>query len=536
MMQPNRADAPPDEAEDRFARMVPRATRRRLGQFFTPVPIAALMADWIAGANPASVLDPAVGPGRLLAAAQARCPNAQLLGYDIDPLCLSLAKGRLAPAAPRLTQADFLLAPEGPKVDAILANPPYLRRRDLPYRHDIHAAFRTAYGLPLSGLSPVYVLFLLKALDRLAPGGRAAFLIPSDWANANFGQPLKRYLADHGALRHVLHFDANALTFDDNLSTASVLLFDAGGAAPLVRTYHIPAPADHLRLSAVQADPAVTQARFAADDLARAPKWDRLIAAPPASDLPGLVPLGQLVRTKRGIATGANAFFHLTAAQAARAGLREDQLLPCIGKAKAVPGLCLTAQDFADQRDRGTAVYLLNLTQADDPAAQAYLAQGVAAGVDQRYLTRRRRPWHAPEPQEIAPIWAATFGRDSLRFVRNRAGLRCLTAFHCLYPLDPDPDLPDALVACLNAPLIQQRARAQSRAFGGGLRKVEPRDVLDIAVPDLRLVPGSLRKALAKALHDTDAAYRAKAPPPPGLDALVRAAAQAAAGAESRGL
>src|SRR5262245_60991731 len=46
-----------------YREIVPAARRKRLGQYFTPPAVAALMVRWIAAIEPRSVLDPAVGPG-----------------------------------------------------------------------------------------------------------------------------------------------------------------------------------------------------------------------------------------------------------------------------------------------------------------------------------------------------------------------------------------------------------------------------------------------------------------------------------------
>jgi adenine-specific DNA-methyltransferase len=136
------------------------------------------------------------------------------------------------------------------------------------------------------------------------------------------------------------------------------------------------------------------------------------------------------------------------------------------------------------------------------------------------------------EQREPAPIWAAVFGRQSLRFVWNTAALSNLTTFHCLYPKVADPHFAAALTACLNSRLVQQTANHQLRVYGGGLLKFEPRDLLSIQVPDLPLVPRSTLKLLSAALERIDQCCKAGSLNPDGLyeelDGLVLQAANEA--------
>lgn len=232
--------------------------------------------------------------------------------------------------------------------------------------------------------------------------------------------------------------------------------------------------------------------------LLRSEKWDSLVRDGENEAVPGLVPLRAMAKTKRGIATGANEFFHLTAAQARDLGLPARSLLPCVGRAGDVEGFEFTEESFRRIRDGGARCYLVSLGPDLDDAERRYIAAGESEGIQSRYLLAARRPWFSMERQVPAPVWAAVFGRQGLRFVHNRAGVRTLTTFHCVYPQTASLEFCAALTLCLNAPSTQNRARAQRRVYGGGLLKFEPKDLLDIEVPDLRRVSASILAELAK--------------------------------------
>ena len=161
-----------DGLDQVFLARADRRRRKALGQFLTPGPIAALMAEWIAAHDPPSVLDPAVGTGILLQEVARLMPGVSLRGLDVDDACLAVAKQRLAAD---LQQKSFLAQAPAP-LDAVIANPPYIRHHELPDDPDLHARLSAIIGARLSKLANAYTLFLIAGLAALKPGGVAAFL------------------------------------------------------------------------------------------------------------------------------------------------------------------------------------------------------------------------------------------------------------------------------------------------------------------------------------------------------------------------
>jgi adenine-specific DNA-methyltransferase len=96
--------------------------------------------------------------------------------------------------------------------------------------------------------------------------------------------------------------------------------------------------------------------------------------------------------------------------------------------------------------------------------------------------------------------------------VLNQAGVCNLTAFHGIYPRIESQGFAAALVACLNSRTVQALARQLLRVYGGGLLKVEPRDLLDLPVPDLARVGRRTIGRLERLLAERDHAVRAGRP------------------------
>lgn len=491
------------------------------------------MADWIIAGQPSSILDPAVGPGIFprVIAARLTAPT-RMVCVDVDPNALIAMRRSLTAPSPLRVEGegqlgDFLALRLEERFDAIIANPPYLRHHAMSYDFDVFARVGGAAGLSISRLSNSYILFLLRCATLLKPGGRMCFIIPAEWTNANFGQPVKEYLLDRGLLRRMAYFSHAADVFEDALTTSCVLFMESGPSdSATLPIHYVPANArlDGLAsLDALAAAAPAMEVPKAALRVAR--KWDALIRGGTVAVPPGFVRLGDLASTKRGIATGANEFFHLSRQRAAAAGIMPQHLRACVGKAADVPGLVFTGNDFERLSRNGGRSHLVVFGRDLSEAERRYVAAGVAQGLPERHLLAVRSPWYGMEKRAPAPIWAAVFNRERLRFIHNRARVHNLTTFHGVFPHGLTDEQITALVALLNSPTVQRLAAGQVRVYGGGLRKFEPKDLLGILVPDVRAASSPTLSALASALGRLSSVRTGDADAMTDLDGLVETAA-----------
>lgn len=216
--------------ENAYASAVPFGHRRRFAQFFTPPKVASLMAEWALAHDPRSLLDPALGMGAFIRAARVRKPDISITAFEKDAVVLRAYLSTQQNLRNfEVIQGDFLTLEMLSTFDSVLMNPPYLRHHDMAYDFDIFGRFSQTYGVFLSRLSNSYVLFTLKAVTALNPGGRAAIIIPSEWMNANFGSALKSFMIKQGLLREIIYFSNCSEIFDDVLTTACVLLIERPG-------------------------------------------------------------------------------------------------------------------------------------------------------------------------------------------------------------------------------------------------------------------------------------------------------------------
>lgn len=202
---------------------LPKEKRKVLGQFFTEMRVARLLAALCVKGDEKSVLDPMTGHGSLLEAAADRLRichrSAKLTGVEIDGITAGLAQERLAAclrvygqrqarvlhasAFSRATWAEL-----GHRFDLVIANPPYVRYQTGANEKDAvrdgltdiaqHLSVPSERGLwnriirAYSGLSDLSVPSWMLCGLLCAAGGMLGLVVPRTWMNRDYAR-LVRY-------------------------------------------------------------------------------------------------------------------------------------------------------------------------------------------------------------------------------------------------------------------------------------------------------------------------------------------------------
>ena len=205
------------------------ARRKRLGQFFTGVPLGKLLAHLALRPNTRTVLDPMVGHGDLLdatceAAAERGNSIERLDGIEIDKATADTCLDRLAALIPKETSPDYSIltadafdpatldALPVPSYDLVIANPPYVRYQtrngndaatdparagleQIVDRHHMGAdgAIWKVLAQSYSGLADLSVPAWILAGYLVRPGGRLALVVPATWRSRDYADVI-RYL------------------------------------------------------------------------------------------------------------------------------------------------------------------------------------------------------------------------------------------------------------------------------------------------------------------------------------------------------
>jgi len=463
--------------------------KRRLGQVYTPRDIA----DWMVRAalqdSPQRWLDPALGGGIFIdalqdALAEGEAARPTVRVFEIDHRIDIKPRKQWPDIDVRLARRDFLTARMRTRFDACVANPPYVRHHALGYPPDVWQGFDRQIGSRVSRNTNLYCLFMLRIWSLLASRGRAVIITPLEWLNADFGRKIKAYFLQENALDALLLFDDASTVFGDALTTAGITILRRDRK-----------PNDAIRVATVsdsQSVASVTSSNFQTvrpADLDPDTKWTSSLRQPDEIGRPGrrgTARLETIATCSRGIATGANDYFTLSEEQRCEHRIDERDLSPCVTRANDLPAGVFDRQQWQRLRDAGKRVWLLTPRRTCTDTLAAYLDLGRQRGIDRRHLPSHRPVWYRPEKRPPAPILISVFFRERPRVVWNAMSALNLTAYHGIYVKDgcEDEQRLFKLYEWLASQAATDALLTQSRVYGGGLRKLEPRDVMAVQIPE----------------------------------------------------
>jgi len=266
-----------------YEELLPDEERHRLGQFYTPPPIAELIVKWGVRTDKDVILDPAVGSGTFLVKAYQRLMElksdryrktrkqkisgvihkeilSQLYADDINPFPAHLTSMNLAmrnvqypTSEMNIIVEDFfnlrsrmdvfapyvMKTPKGevrryvtiPTFDAVVANPPYTRGIEITDKTqksinisigELLKRYKLSGGIGKE--TGIYVHFMMHALEFLKKHGRLGMIVSNSWLQSDYGINFDNFLLDHFKVKAVIDF--NQRLFRVPLIATCVLLLE----------------------------------------------------------------------------------------------------------------------------------------------------------------------------------------------------------------------------------------------------------------------------------------------------------------------
>jgi predicted RNA methylase len=494
------------EQQTRLDELKTASERNKWGQFATPPELALSIARYayelIGSGIPIRFLDPAIGTGSFFSAVSEAFPPHTVeaaTGIELDPLFADTAAKLWAGRGLEIVTGDFTRQrPPAPRFNLVLTNPPYVRHHHLsaPDKERLKSRVAQSLHLEISGLAGLYCYFMLLCHDWMQDDGLALWLIPSEFMDVNYGVTLRRYLTEHVTLLHIHRFCPTDVQFTDALVSSAVVVFRKSP----------PPPAHEARFSfGGSIDHPHSEALVPLDTLRHVRKWTQFPGRTSIENT-GEPTLGDIFAIKRGLATGANNFFLLTEPNI------EEWKIPRPFVKPILPGPRHLTENIIEALPNGAPavsprLFLLDCSEPEEriktswPRFYEYLQQGRAQNIHATYLASRRTPWYSQEQRPPAPFLCTYMGRSRngkhpFRFLWNRSQATAHNVYLMLYPtgclrnaLKQHPELHAGVFEALQRTNPAQ-LRAEGRVYGGGLHKVEPKELARIPA---RLVLDSVK-------------------------------------------
>lgn len=463
--------------------------------------------------------DSSIGTGSLYLALLNRINNngtnrriASAMGIDIDFNMVKEASNRYSSRNLEVKHKDALFLDEqilNNKRNLMLVNPPYNRSHDIPkvYRDKIFNIAKNHTGISISKEASLYVYHLLIIDKWLAQEGIAAWLLPSTFLQANYGQAVREYLTNNVTLLKIHIYDDTKEQFDKTNVSTTLIVFKKTKAT------------SNSSVEVSYGESAIDSVPFkiSLEAFQKEQKnWRQIVFnSENFEDRNYDCVISDLFDVKRGLATGANSFFVLDRERAKELEIPDIALKPLLPKARFIKSTIIErAKDGFPLLDMQLVLVDCDLPELyikeKFPAFYEYLQtarlpQINGKSVIQRTLVKTRNPWYKQEFRLPPPYLLTYMGRDKkdlppLYFLLNKSDAVALNTYLLLYPkkwlselLESNVGLDEKLLECLNYSAYKNISK-KTRVYSGALKKLEPNELRNLSVSNLpKLILNKIR-------------------------------------------
>ena len=176
-----------------------KQTKEKLnGIFYTPLEIVNFLTSWISEESQLiNVLEPSAGDGRFVKQLVEYDDKVEITAVEIDTSECRKIEGI---KRTKVINDDFYNFYEGmkdltQKYDAVIGNPPYVRYQFLSaQQREFQSDILKRNGMKPNKLINSWVAFTVASIELLRPGGRFAFILPTDLLQVSYAKELRRFI------------------------------------------------------------------------------------------------------------------------------------------------------------------------------------------------------------------------------------------------------------------------------------------------------------------------------------------------------
>lgn len=232
-----------------YVEQMPKAQRKKMGQFFTSAGTARFMAELFeipSEIDSISILDPGAGSGILAAAAVDRLEEIEsirtiyIVCYENNPDVAELLKSNLEwmkkhsekEISYELRQENYILSQSEnynstfsaelnpQKYDIVISNPPYIK---LPKTAPEAMSMQdVCYGAP-----NLYFLFARMSAFNLKENGEMVYIVPRSWTSGAYFKKFRNKFFEEMALEHIHLFESRDKVFEIESVLQETMIFKA---------------------------------------------------------------------------------------------------------------------------------------------------------------------------------------------------------------------------------------------------------------------------------------------------------------------
>lgn len=433
--------------------------RKLLGQFFTPAFEANSIVAWAVRTGHEHILEPSVGEGGLLLPALAhartlhRAPEIHAIACDVDKSVIDWLSARIGPEVDLIHSDFFELDPEKtPRVDVVLANPPYTRNHQLSAED--RAKLKKRY--PIKGAAGLWVYFALHARRFLRPGGRMAFLVPAAASFSRYGADFLLQLKNEFRELSLQELPRKPSWIGSADERGVLVLADGyqGGSAPTI-----------------------TRGVWRYDGVARGGLSRAYIKTPAFEALKEASrPLGEIADLSIGLVTGRNAVFLLNQHDVETYEISQNDLTPVVTRAKHVRGIVVEKDDLSGLGHDGEKTWMLTPRELGERGSgvRSRLALINARTRRETLWLNKRSPWWMVGKSGRCDAVFTYMNDKGPRLALVQDGIFCTNTLHRVTFKEAvkESERLSAVVSILST-FGQLCAEGIGRGYGGGLLKFE---------------------------------------------------------------